>query len=520
MYGIDSSDNVWFDYDLTGAYTTAMHKLFNPIYEKARTISVYDFKRMLKKDPRVLLEGYFSIKCDFNFPNDVKFPCLPCSYDEDNFLYPLNGSGVFTGLEILNAINAKCVFTFKDIFFTPWGNIKPFGLIKDLHSQRAKHPKGSFENLMCKIIGNGAYGIVSQGINAKMKFDTKSLKTIRMEGSKYSNPILAAWITALVRCVLGEILHNVNFLGGTIISATTDGLITNIENLEIKLLTLDEDKIIFLNLFRGIRSEITDGKNCDALEVKKQGKGMITWSTRGQFSLEAKIAATTGLQRYQISNDAVKVRDELIATWNRDDKTMEYPSKKLRSALDIFKYGGHVTPVYADKVFSLFYDNKRIVIDIDNQGNFLNSLFQLLDTKPHVNAEDAKLFRGISTLTRTTAYNQTEERLTNGAFKNSLDLTIKSWIKALTHNQLNLNFDDFKSVDQIIYFIHEFDPKYIINRQNIYLIKSRRQLIHKTINKSNEGLKFIQHVINKLFILLLRCFFILLIWLIWLIWLM
>jgi hypothetical protein len=45
---------------------------------------------------------------------------------------------------------------------------------------------------MCKLIGNGAYGIVSQGINAKMKFDTKSLKPIRMEGSKYSNPILAS----------------------------------------------------------------------------------------------------------------------------------------------------------------------------------------------------------------------------------------------------------------------------------------------------------------------------------------
>jgi hypothetical protein len=105
---------------------------------------------------------------------------------------------------------------------------------------------------------------------------------------------------------------------------------------------------------------------------------------------------------------------------------MEYPSKKLRSALDIFKYGGHVTPVYADKVFSLFYDNKRIVIDLDEQKNKLDSFVQMLDTKPHINVDTAKLFRGISSLTRTAAYNQTEERLTLGAFKSNLDFTIKN----------------------------------------------------------------------------------------------
>jgi hypothetical protein len=118
-YGIDSSENTWFDYDLAGAYTTVMFKMFEPIYEKGKTLTIYDFNHLIRKNPAILLEGYYAIKCDFVFPTDTKYPCLPCNYDEDNSIYPLKGKGVFTGIEILAAINMGCIFTFKDIFHIP-----------------------------------------------------------------------------------------------------------------------------------------------------------------------------------------------------------------------------------------------------------------------------------------------------------------------------------------------------------------------------------------------------------------
>ena len=36
----------------------------------------------------------------------------------------------------------------------------------------------------------------------------------------------------------------------------------------------------------------------DALEIKHQGKGIISWTTRGQLALESRIKATTGFKAY------------------------------------------------------------------------------------------------------------------------------------------------------------------------------------------------------------------------------
>lgn len=65
-------------------------------------------------------------------------------------------------------------------------------VISDLQSERRKHDKGTISNLLYKEMGNSLYGSVTKGINHKVKFDIKTNKTVRMEASDISNPILAS----------------------------------------------------------------------------------------------------------------------------------------------------------------------------------------------------------------------------------------------------------------------------------------------------------------------------------------
>ena len=45
-----------------------------------------------------------------------------------------------------------------------------------------------------------------------------------------------------------------------------------------------------------------------------------------------------------------------------DSKTIEFPHTTLRSALDIYKKGGHVTKVFRDQKYRLIHDGRREMI--------------------------------------------------------------------------------------------------------------------------------------------------------------
>jgi hypothetical protein len=56
----------------------------------------------------------------------------------------------------------------------------------------------------------------------------------------------------------------------------------------------------------------------------------------------------------------------------KDSRVFEFIENGLRSASDIYKYGGNVILKYRDKKFSTEYDNKRRIIEVDS--NMLDSL--------------------------------------------------------------------------------------------------------------------------------------------------
>jgi DNA polymerase elongation subunit (family B) len=130
---------------------------------------------------------------------------------------------------------------------------------------------------MYQEIGNSIYGSVVRGMSNKLNFDTKTQTTQRMKGDDLSNPLIASWTTAFIRSIIGECLHGINKRGGKVVSVTTDGFITNLENLE----SLIECNFL-LKEFKSIRFNLSNDNS--GLELKSFGKGVFfliyAWSIR------------------------------------------------------------------------------------------------------------------------------------------------------------------------------------------------------------------------------------------------
>lgn len=194
MFGIDR-ETIWYDFDLTSAYTTVMSLAGHPEYEKCSRLTVTELNRMSKEE---ILYSYLIINAEFEFPEDTKYPSIPCYVDENCTVYPLSGTCILTGPEYLLAKSQKCRLKISDIYCTPfktseYNHPKPFSSILNIvQEKRREHMKGTISNLMYKEIGNSIYGSVVRGISNKKKFDIKSKGTIRMTGDELTNPLIAS----------------------------------------------------------------------------------------------------------------------------------------------------------------------------------------------------------------------------------------------------------------------------------------------------------------------------------------
>jgi hypothetical protein len=194
MFGVDR-DKIWYDYDLSSAYTTIMSMAGHPEYDRSRRLSIAELKSLRKEE---ILYSYLIIHADFEFPIDTKYPSIPCYVDDNCTVYPLKGKCVMTGAEYLLALNQNCVLKFYDIFLTPfkvseYNEHKPFAsILKTVQDQRREYPKGTISNMMYKEIGNSIYGSVVRGIGNKRKYDIRSKGTIRMIGDNLTNPLIAS----------------------------------------------------------------------------------------------------------------------------------------------------------------------------------------------------------------------------------------------------------------------------------------------------------------------------------------
>lgn len=520
MYGIDTikDSKTWYDYDLTSAYTTVMSILGHPDYKKARRIFN---KTVLEMKSTDFLFNYIVLEVDFVFPEGTKYPSIPTRVDDDVDIYPLEGKSIITGCEYLTAKSMGCRIYVRDGVIIPFLGVSkntkpktkdytyniqyktPFrNIIKELQSKRRAYPAKTFYNLLYKTIGNSVYGQVSMGISGKKSFDIKTNSYLQVSGGDLSNPILASYITGFARSLIGECLNNVMLLNGSVISVTTDGFITDISDLEDKILGLSDINTPCLKLYRDIRRLLTtfDDVNvfdASGLEVKNvETLGIISWKTRGQLGFtDGGISAATGFQA-KFLDKSFLIEEISRILKDQGDKTVDFTQTGLRSATDIYQKGGCLIAKYKDQKYSFYYDNKRQVVD--NGGGMLreNGDVCLLDTKPWKTVEEYARIRILNKTVKNPIFSNGFPTQQGNTYNSYIETGVRGFIKAcLSSNRYGVPSKAFDSYKSIIDFVHGFElaRQVKLSVKNISNLKNRNTIM-RAVPRTLENELFVDYV--------------------------
>jgi hypothetical protein len=169
-----SEQATWLDLDLSGAYTTGLCSIGLIDYESScETKNVDDFKSDTV--------GFAWVS--FEFPMDVKFPCLPVRMGSHGLLFPLKGESYCTSPEIFLARTMGATIVIERGVIYPSNKdvriFQPF--VSKIRSLRDKYKNEmvlnsqtkSLPEQYAKLLGNSVYGKLGQGIRAKTGFGTK-----------------------------------------------------------------------------------------------------------------------------------------------------------------------------------------------------------------------------------------------------------------------------------------------------------------------------------------------------------
>ena len=443
------------------------------------------------------------MKVRFKFPPNVKYPSIPCYLDQSTTVYPLEGEGLITGPEYILARNQGCSLKIlhgvcipfyvsrkgncerEPIYYAPY-----YDIIQKIQALRRKYVKGTLQNYLYKEIGNSIYGNIVRGISTKKLYDVKTNSMKNLTANELSNPILGSYTTAIVRSVIGESLHLTHELGGKIVSVTTDGFITDIADLELKMMELPKEKRPLLELFRKIRSKLSDSS--EAYELKNSGSGIISWCTRGQLGINSKIKATTGFQTKGYNKKYLSGKFIEIMSGNKE---FEFIQQSLRGGNEIYKQGGQVVMQYKERSFKFFYDNRRVVLENATPET-------LLDSEPLTSVSQGKEYRELIKITDEKVYNKVLTKRGNKTYKNVLESAVRTFIKGLLQEKplfgLENYKDNFKTYKDIITFVKDCGITSMrLTTSSISHLKNRKIDI-KLVDRTEEIETFVKNLKIKL----------------------
>jgi hypothetical protein len=363
----------YFDYDLKGAYSTAMAYLGMPQWNKLRaTTDIEEFV------PHVI--GCAKVK--FRFPPDTRFPCLPVR-EEGSLIFPLWGEGYVTAPEIFLARAMGAELEVTDGCVMPMDfSVRPFlalskriGELRKLYKE--KHGEKSLWELFIKTLGNSIYGKLAQAVRERRMFDTRIMDMKLLGESPITNPYLASAVTGLIRAVLGEMLSRVP-KENRVLSVTTDGFLADVPKERWPLLCEGEIGRLF-----STARELIDG-DPGFIEVKHEVEELIVWRTRGTATVFSEddfdgkprlvILARAGFKRrndLEISEESDLFIDRFLDRKAGEVTTFE----RLRGVRDIAERGGDMISVEARIRYTMDFDWKRLPEGVDER---------ILKKRPHL----------------------------------------------------------------------------------------------------------------------------------------
>ena len=282
-----SYKDVWYDYDLTSAYPSAMGLIGHPNWDKIRYLSNIEEVLFQKEHPqryRYPADLVFA-EVKFEFPDEVRFPCLPVRTD-NGLIFPKEGYSTTHISEIILAhkLGAKIEFEHGvEIDNERHGYSKGIErhfreFTKICIDRRKEYPKGSLRNLFWKELVNSTYGKTPQGLRERRVYDLRDAETKRLEESKVTNPAYAAYITAFCRGTLSEIMNNLPSKVD-VFSVTTDGFLTTATPSQMDEAT----KGVLCKYYKSSRRFLSNEETI--YEVKHIVKQPIGWRTRGQSTI-------------------------------------------------------------------------------------------------------------------------------------------------------------------------------------------------------------------------------------------
>ena len=343
---------VWTDWDLAGAYSTALAVIGQPEWDSIRpTLVLADYQ------PNAL--GFARVQ--FRFPDSTRFPCLPVRTDH-GLVFPLTGVSRCCSPEVYLAQRLGADLKILNGIVLPSDfNIRPFEeFVVDCTRRRKSHSKGTLDNLFWKEIGNSVYGKLGQGLKRKRCFDSRSGKHRDLPESPITNPFFAAFTTSIIRAVLGEILAGIPQTA-SVCNATTDGFLT---------LASDEDVQTATNgplcrLFAQTRIRICGDPT--VLEAKHRIMQPLGWRTRGQATLEPIVGEQFVLAKAGLKppvHDREGQNEWIISTFLNRTRQSVQKIETFRGLTDIYENGGDLTSLEISRRISMEYDWKRHPVGI------------------------------------------------------------------------------------------------------------------------------------------------------------
>jgi hypothetical protein len=338
---------LWTDWDLAGAYTTAMAVIGMPDWKAIRqTRDLDDFQPHAMAFARV----------KFRFPENTRFPSLPVR-SAFGLIFPLEGESFCGAPEVYLALRMGAQVDIVNGVVLPASfDVRPFEtFIVECTQRRKSHAKGSLDELLWKEIGNSTYGKTAQGLRRKRAFDSRTGQHRDMPPSRITNPYFAAYTTSLVRAVLGEILSLLP-LHANVCSATTDGFLTNATDAEVMAATEGP----LCRLFAQARIRICGDPT--VVERKHRIAQPLGWRTRGQATLESiegekPVLAKAGLKPPM--KDKAQHNEWIVDTFVNRTADSKLTIAPLRGLADIWKNGGDLVPKEIVRRINMDYDWKR-----------------------------------------------------------------------------------------------------------------------------------------------------------------
>ena len=304
--------HVTYDFDLRNAYPTAMCLVpdvewGNPIYMTLRQerITLEHFCDLTTGEinPFTLLAARVS----FEFPGDVRFPCIPCVFDDVPFFPRSNGSAndvYAAGPEIYLALMLGAYVYCEEGVILRTRHRADGALstslraaVKRLVADRAQAKKdfgkGSLQEQILKLMVNSVYGKVAQDVIEKTRWDPLYGKMKDIGPSLITNPVSACMITSIVRALLLAAQNQIAGIGNDTYSVTTDGFIGDCSFDQLKQLDLYGMR----PMIEEARLFLTDNQDPELWEVKHMQNDLLNYTTRGNVSLNTGAMPTNATAR-------------------------------------------------------------------------------------------------------------------------------------------------------------------------------------------------------------------------------